>query len=176
MSSANSSNGTEIVAVKSVDPRSIEEDLNRPESMPFGLLDFTLRVANPGDETTVTVYLSQAVVENAKWYKYDQANGWQDYSAHASFSSDGSTVTIELKDGGYGDSDGIVNGIIVDPSGPGFTSLPVSAGDSDCFIVIAGAGSPNLRGGIFAAVLFAGIGLIWCLFSTRRDDRSRSCR
>ena len=49
-------------------------------------------------------------------YKYDPVDTeWLDYSEYAEFSSDRKKVYLTLKDGGFGDADGIENGIIVDP-------------------------------------------------------------
>ena len=36
---------------------------------------------------------------------------------HAAISADRQSVTVEVKDGDYGDADGVTNGIIIDPSG-----------------------------------------------------------
>ena len=60
------------------------------------------------------------------------------------FNDDGQSITLEVKDGGYGDSDGLANGVIVDPGGI------ASVGDSysnlgsnivGCFIATAAFGS-----------------------------------
>jgi hypothetical protein len=60
------------------------------------------------------------------WWKFDKMKGgWYDYAGYHGdeslvvFSSDRRKVTLKLKDGGYGDSDGVANGRIVDPSGLG---------------------------------------------------------
>ncbi|MDA3821895.1 MAG: hypothetical protein PF450_04685, partial [Bacteroidales bacterium] len=68
------------------------------------------------------IYFSEAAPENAKWYFYSSINGWTDYSQYATFSEDRKSVTLGLKDGDYGDADGIANGIIVDPCGFGIAS------------------------------------------------------
>ncbi|HUT69840.1 MAG TPA: choice-of-anchor U domain-containing protein [Desulfatiglandales bacterium] len=112
-------NVTSVDSIRSIDPTTIAETLNKPDEMPLGLICFKLTVGNPGDVAEVTVYLSEPAASDAKWYKYDPVNGWQDYSAHALFSADMKSVTLQLKDGDYGDCDGIGNGIIVDPSGSG---------------------------------------------------------
>jgi len=49
---------------------------------------------------------------------------------------------LQLKDGDYGDCDGIANRIIVDPSGPGIAMPPAPPSGSDgggggCFIGLA---------------------------------------
>ena len=102
---------------------------NRPDDTPVGLINFKISVNTPGAVAEVVVYFSQAAPVGAEWYQYSPLNGWQDYSAHAVFSADRKNVTLAFKDGGFGDTDGAVNGIIVDPSGTGATeTVPV---DSD---------------------------------------------
>ena len=64
----------------------------------------------------MTIYLSQAAYDDGIWYKYDPVNAeWFDYSEFIDFSADRKTVYLTLTDGGFGDADGIANGIIVDP-------------------------------------------------------------
>ena len=48
-----------------------------------------------------------------------------------------------MKDGGKGDGDGVENGVIVDPSGPGGSSTDTipSSGGGGCFIATAAYGS-----------------------------------
>ena len=133
-------NVASIDSLMSIDPATIADTQNKPDEMPLGLISFKLAVDNPGDIAQVTVYLSEPAATDAKWYKYDTVNGWQDYSAHATFSGDRNSVVLELKDGDYGDVDGVANGIIVDPSGPGTASVtaapppPSGGGGGGCFI------------------------------------------
>jgi hypothetical protein len=137
--------GAKVVSVdsiKSIDPATIADTHNKPDEMALGLISFKLTVDNPGDVAEVTVYLSEPAPSNAHWYKYDPVNGWQDYSAHARFSPDRKSVVLEFKDGDYGDADGIANGIIVDPSGPGIATPPAQPGGDNgggggCFIGVA---------------------------------------
>ena len=87
-----------------------------PTAIQYGLLSFKLRVNAPGDETVVTIYLSNAAADHGKWYKYDSVNDeWLDYSEYIEFGPDRKVAYLSLKDGGFGDADGIENGIIVDP-------------------------------------------------------------
>jgi len=80
------------------------------------LIHFKLLVKEPGDEVLVTIYLSKAAYDDGIWYKYDPINAeWFDYSEFTSFSADRKTVELILTDGGFGDADGIANGVIVDP-------------------------------------------------------------
>ena len=76
---------------------------------------------------TVTVYFPAALDPGAGWYKYDEAiQDYTDFSSNALV--EGNTVTLFLADGGDGDQDGVVNGVIVDPSGPANTSVTSRSG------------------------------------------------
>jgi hypothetical protein len=91
---------------------------SRARKLPLGLINFKLSVAEPGDTTTVTIYFSEVVNPKAKWMKLDVVNGvWLDYSGYAELSDDRLSMSLELVDGGFGDDDGVANGIIVDPAG-----------------------------------------------------------
>jgi hypothetical protein len=65
----------------------------------------------------VRIYFSEDISGASTFYKYDTIGGWQDYAQHTTFNDDGRSITLELKDGGYGDSDRTANGVIVDPGG-----------------------------------------------------------
>ena len=104
-----------------------------PKSIEFGLIDFKILVDAPGDETVVTIHLSRAARERGKLYKYDPINAeWLDYSDYAQFSPNRRVIYLTLKDGGFGDADGIENGIIVDPLTVGTDSdMNEGSGSSD---------------------------------------------
>jgi len=116
------SSSADVVAVRATDAVSIEigSNANRPAVM-TGLLSFKLRLLGSQTTASMTVYLSVAAPPNAKWYKYDIEDGWVPYT-NVSFSGDRKSVSIYLVDGGAGDDDGVQNGVIVDPSGLGYTS------------------------------------------------------
>jgi hypothetical protein len=103
--------------IEEVDETLIDpESLDKPGSVQFGLIDFKILVNAPGDETVVTIHLSRPAMTEGFLLKYDPINGrWMDYSDYAEFSSDRMSVYLTIKDGGFGDADGIENGIIVDP-------------------------------------------------------------
>ena len=142
-----SANVASIESIAFIDPYDIADSGNRPDEMPFEAISFRLKVENAGDTARVVVYLSEAAPEGTKWFKYDLTNGWQDYSDHAILSEDRRSVTLTLKDGGFGDADGTENGIIIDPSGLGIASsilVPGSSSDKGfggCFIATAAYGS-----------------------------------
>jgi len=100
-----------------------------PEYFPFGLINFKLRMNQPGDQAVITVYFSEPAPAGAHWFKYDPTEAtWTDFSSQAEISPDRQSITLYLEDGGEGDADGTVNGIIVDPSGLAVSSSSVSSG------------------------------------------------
>lgn len=132
-----------IESIESIDPETILDTVGKPHNMPLGLVAFKLRTKHLGDIAHITVYFSQAAPTGAKWYWYNSVDGWQDYSAHARFDADRKSVMLELKDGDYGDADGVANGIIVDPSGFGSSSSSSSAASGSsggCFIATIASG------------------------------------
>ena len=133
-----------------IDPETISDTANRPQDLIFGLVSYRLRVNQPGATALLEIYFSGEIFESDTFFKYDTINGWYDYSDHTTFNNDGQSVTVELKDGDYGDSDGIANGIIVDPggiasAGSTYVSTGINSGGSGggggCFIATAAFGS-----------------------------------
>jgi hypothetical protein len=149
-----SSSVEEIESLEVIDPDTISNTVNKPADLIFGLVAYRLRVTTPGDTATIRIYFSGGIFASDVFYKYDTINGWYDYSEHTTFNDDGQSVTLELKDGGYGDSDGLANGVIVDPggiasggSGSTYTGVSASTGDSGggggCFIATSAFGSKS---------------------------------
>ena len=88
------------------------------EHFPFGLINFKLVMDQPGDSAEIKIYFSEPAPADGRWFKYDPIEAtWTDYSSQTVFSSDRRSLTLYLEDGGEGDADGTLNGIIVDPSG-----------------------------------------------------------
>ncbi|RZB31150.1 MAG: hypothetical protein SRB2_04675 [Desulfobacteraceae bacterium Eth-SRB2] len=138
----------QIQALEMIDPDTIPDTANRPENVIFGLVSYRLLVNPPGATVTVKIYFSEEIFGSDTFFKYDTINGWFDYSEHTTFNDDGHSVTLELKDGGHGDSDGLANGVIIDPIGiadSGGSSYTVTGssggGGGGCFIATAAFGS-----------------------------------
>ena len=127
----------QVVGLKSLLPEQVAGEDTPPGTMTFGLISFKLFLAEGVTTATVTVYFSEQLEPDAKWYKYSIEDGWQAYE-YAMFGHDGHTVTLVLEDGGIGDEDGVRNGIIVDPSGmslgDGQSSDPAKFSIPGCFI------------------------------------------
>jgi len=106
-----------ITAMESTDLASIGGASTLPYELPLGLVSFRLELEETGGIARVHVHFSEPAPQAARWVKYDTVNGWQDYSAHAVFANDRRSAEIEIEDGGFGDVDGVANGIVIDPSG-----------------------------------------------------------
>ena len=106
------------IGVESVESEDVRQPdayaYGTPTSMPFALINFKIAVAKPGDTAVVKLYFSKTASYFSKWYLYDaMADRWYDFSAYAKFAGDRRSVTLTLTDGGPGDADGVVNGVIV---------------------------------------------------------------
>ena len=125
-----------------------------PEYFPFGLISFKLRMNQPGDQAVITVYFSEPAPAGGRWFKYDPIEGtWTDYSSQAEISADRQSITLYLEDGGDGDADGTVNGIIVDPSGLAVSSASTgSSGGGDSSLFGFGDDIPYVNGCFISTV------------------------
>ncbi|BBO71683.1 hypothetical protein DSCA_56130 [Desulfosarcina alkanivorans] len=138
---------SEIEQVVLLDPAEFEIDETTPDRLPAAMLAYKLVLDQPGQRALVTIHLSDAAPDGSTWFKYDAVDGWQDYSEHAVFSADCQSVTVEVKDGGHGDADGIANGIIVDPAG--LSTAAVSAPPT----TTSGDGGGGGGGGCFISTI-----------------------
>lgn len=143
--SVDNAGGTTLVSGMSNDnPK--EEDVrsfNETDALPYGLFEYKVEVAEPGSSVQINIFLPSPAAADLRWHHLDIDGSWINYSAYAQFSPDRKTVTLELKDGGYGDIDGVENGVIVDRSGLMLTpqsyggTIPSSVdwgGSGACFI------------------------------------------
>ena len=114
---------TAIGSIESIDPATIS-GIARPRFVPFGLFGAELTVSNPTDPVEVTFYFSQRAEdeEGLTWYVYNPVDGWVNFSKQATFSHDRMSVTVKIKDWGYGDADGLPDGTVIDPGGFGIAS------------------------------------------------------
>jgi hypothetical protein len=106
--------GVVAKTIQDIDPNTIPDTANRPSSLPLGLLSIKLAVLEPGAFVQVKVLFSSGAPEGAEWYSYNNESGWHVYEG-AVFSRNRKSVTLNFQDGGLGDTDGVVNGIIVNP-------------------------------------------------------------
>ncbi|BBO73913.1 hypothetical protein DSCW_13300 [Desulfosarcina widdelii] len=137
-----SSDGITLVSVESIASDTISD---QSVKMGFGLIGFRLYLADGVTTATVKISFNTRVPADAQLYKYTEENGWQVY-ANAVFAANRKSVTLLLEDGGAGDEDGVVNGVIVDPSGISYTT---ESTESDSASLSTGASSSGSGGGCF---------------------------
>lgn len=93
---------------------------NRP-NMPRGLFAFNVTNVMPGGIAIVDLTMPSGSQPRA-YFKQDPVTGTLDrfdWDGKTGAKIAGDRVTLYLQDGGRGDADGIANGVVVDPGGPG---------------------------------------------------------
>ena len=118
-----------VVSIKSIASDTIDD---QAVNLDFGLIGFKLYLQSGVTTASVKISFDTKVPDDASLYKYTIDSGWQEYD-NAVFAADGKSVTLMLEDGGAGDEDGVINGVIVDPSGVVTTdtnSAILATGDS----------------------------------------------
>jgi len=126
-----------------IDPVTATAVADEENYFPFGLINFKLVMDQPGDSAEIKIYFSKKIPKDSRWFKYDPIEAtWTDYTDQTDFSANRRSITLHLEDGGDGDADGAVNGIIVDPSGVVTSSSGSGGGDglfdsAGCFITTA---------------------------------------
>ena len=144
--------GGHLVRLEAVDPDLSADTPDRPEVLPYGLLDMDVKASSPGGSVVLTIYLPEGAQDGATWYNYSDVTGWQDYSSNIEFNETRDQVTLVLTDGGAGDNDRQANAMILDPSGLGISN-PEPAADQ---IDVTGGESNGGGGGCFIGTVNAG--------------------
>ncbi len=96
----------------------VQDNKPRGYTFPDGLVSFQINGLQPGATAVVTLEFPTPFPPGTRYYKVND-NGFYEFSG-AVFS--GNRVTLTIRDGGAGDSDGMANGVIVDPGGPAVSS------------------------------------------------------
>jgi len=95
-------------------------------SFPDGFFSFNITNIVPhGSTVTVTITLPSAVPTGTQYWKC-QNGTWVNVTSLLGDDDGDNILTLTLTDGGLGDADGLANGTIVDPGGPG---IPVPVAD-----------------------------------------------
>jgi len=125
---------TSLADVQAIENPSPDDSPSGVE-FPIGFLDFTVQRIEPGDSTTVTIFLPPNTTVSA-YYKYGPTPNnplahWYNFSFDGTTgaeilddNSDGSTdrIVLHLVDGLRGDDDRTENGKIVDPGAPAIST------------------------------------------------------
>jgi hypothetical protein len=98
-----------------------ESDLpeeNPGADFPHGLFSFNITGLSNGETVNVTITFPEDIPTTAEYWKYNTSSGeW--YQIPIGSNDGDHIITITLQDGGIGDNDGVENGVISDPGGPG---------------------------------------------------------
>lgn len=88
--------------------------------LPHGLFDFELVGCEPGGEVTITTTWPdlKGITGYMKYGRNPLSLGRSDWYIPRGLKIQGNTVTFTIRDGGWGDDDLTVNGVIRDPGGP----------------------------------------------------------
>ena len=97
---------------------------------PHGFFSFTITDLTPGGTASVTITLPSAVPVGTQYWKYgptptDPTNHW--YQLPMGDDDGDNMITITLVDGGLGDDDLTLDGVIIDQGGPANPPAPVGA-------------------------------------------------
>ena len=167
-----SSEGITLVSVESIASDTISDQTVK---MGFGLIGFRLYLADGVTTATVKISFNTRVPADAQLYKYTEENGWQVY-ANAVFAANRKSVTLMLEDGGAGDEDGVVNGVIVDPSGISYATETVESDSASLSTGASASGSGGGGGGCFISSILVftdgpapGVTQTWFRFSQTID-------
>lgn len=164
---ATSSGDISFLSVMNVMDININSDLLPSEAMPYHLFDFRVdglpMNSNNPTSVEITFYFPSALPADTKWYKFDAATGWMSDYTNLVVIND-NQVTLTLTDGGAGDADGVVNGVIIDPSGPALPDGANQSSNSSATSAVNSGGS-----GAYGPVLLVMGLLTLCLQLSRKN-------
>lgn len=141
-----------IEKFRSMDPTSLGVVGESPNNMPFGALEFKLKV-DVGDSIHIDIYLSEVFSAEDQWFIFTPQSDWVDITDKITFTPIDDTMTrigIMLTDGGPEDYDGVANGWILStggivkssnaddtptPTGDDTPSNDAGGGGGGCFIL-----------------------------------------
>jgi len=86
---------------------------------PYGFFAFNITGLTPGETVNVTIILPSPLPEGSQYWKC-QNDVW--YQIPVGDNDGDEIIIITLQDGGIGDGDRIINGVISDPGAPGYAS------------------------------------------------------
>ena len=129
-------------------------ELMPADPMPFGLFGFRIDglLVNNIDPALVdiTFYFPEPLPAHIKWYKYDRVTDTMTNFSPNVVKDGDRRLIMTLTDGGPGDADGTVNGVIVDPSG---VSASLADDSEDGSSEDSGSGSEEVGGGCFISTI-----------------------
>lgn len=106
---------------------------------------------HPGESVGVTLYLA-TVADASGWTSRKLVHAWGDGPSLVAGTTTAATGTVTtlsytITDGGPWDADGAVDGVIIDPLGPGVAEVPPDGGPGDGGTTGGGGGGAGAGGG-----------------------------
>ena len=114
--------------------------------MPLGLYKFNIHNVVQGGAATIKMILPNDLISN-HYFKQDAHGKLQNFDFNGTTGAEfnGNVVKLHFIDGGRGDADGVANGVIVDPGGPGgYGSYPVVMEARVCEVTFSGSEKINI--------------------------------
>jgi hypothetical protein len=147
-----------IEQLTSVDEATLPEEGKPDFEFPHGFFSFNIVGGTPGDEVEVGIIFPDSVPPDTQYWKYYD-NEWHQIPMRID-PDDDKVIVITLVDGGLGDADGMADGTIVDPGGPGNPSPD------------GGGGHHISKAAIVALSITAGVAIIVGIILLVRRRRS----
>jgi flagellar hook assembly protein FlgD len=109
----------ELIGLSLIDPDTLPDSQDKPSLLPYGLFDINIKVP-VGGTAQVKFYFPEPLPSDHRWYKRNTDGEWYLFDQYVDYNPSRTEATLTIEDGGAGDDDGIANGFISDPSGPGY--------------------------------------------------------
>ena len=106
-----------ITNLTAIDEQNLPSEGAPNLEFPYGFFAFNITGLTPGEAVNVTITLPSPLPEGSQYWKC-QNNIW--YQIPVGDNDGDEIIIITLQDGGIGDGDGIINGVISDPGAPGY--------------------------------------------------------
>jgi len=96
-------------------------DIPNGVQLPLGIFDFKIENIEIGATSELSIYVPADTVIDGYW-KQDSSGNWQNIATNITTIGNKLKIDFAIEDGGPFDSDGVVDGNISDPGGPGLNT------------------------------------------------------
>ena len=122
--------GGSLRGVQAISDTSVDQS-GKPGNytFPYGLARYQVLVPANGASATITLTYPAALPSGTRIYKTDDT-GFTNITSSPNVAYAGNLLILTLTDGGFGDADGVANGVIIDPVGPAAPPPPAPAANN----------------------------------------------
>ncbi len=132
---------TQGLAQRGVQVVSPPSDVPSYVTFPFGMLEFNITGVSNGGTVTMKLYVPKDSAVDSYWKKNRNSGVWENINPTITTNGNKKILTFTLTDGGPYDADGVANGVIQDPGGPGITGGAVAGPSTVTVPVLSGWGA-----------------------------------